>query len=102
MRRAPTFAIATVAAVVAVAGLAVAQKTKKDKVPTLHEDLPPEANAQQTPTIGASGSGNPAAFVAGKKVVPKPELDSPDSAPKGEPVLGTNSFAADRQTQMTP
>jgi len=53
--------------------------------------------------IGGTGSGNPAAFAAGDKVLPKPPTESPATSPaKGEPVLGTAGFAADRQTSMTP
>ncbi|MBX3161606.1 MAG: transglutaminase domain-containing protein [Deltaproteobacteria bacterium] len=104
MRKAPSFglgAVTVVASIGMIAGLAVAQKGKP-KPPVLHEDLPVDPSSQQTPTIGSAGSGNPAAFQAGKKVVPKPPLDDPEQAPKGEPVLGTKGFAADRQTQMTP
>jgi transglutaminase-like putative cysteine protease len=104
MRKAPTFglgAVVVVASIGMIAGLAVAQKGKP-KAPVLHEDLPADPSAGGTPTIGGSGSGNPAAFQAGKKVVPKPPLDDPEQAPKGEPILGTKGFAADRQTQMTP
>jgi transglutaminase-like putative cysteine protease len=98
MRKAPTFAVLAVALV---GGLAIAQRAAT-KRPTLHEDLPPETNPQTSPTIGDNGTNNPAAFQAGKNVVPKPSVDNPDTAPKGEPVLGAGGFAADRQTSMTP
>jgi hypothetical protein len=53
--------------------------------------------------IGSAGAGNPAAFSAGDKVLPKPSLDTAtDDAHKTEPVLGKGGFAADRDTQMKP
>jgi transglutaminase-like putative cysteine protease len=53
--------------------------------------------------IGGNGSGNPAAFAAGDKVLPRPPADRPSATPPGgEPVLGGGGFAADRQTTMTP
>jgi transglutaminase superfamily protein len=87
-------------AIVAVASLAIAQQAAHR--PTLHEDLPPDTDDRATPMIGDTGSGTPAAFAAGDKVLPKPSVDRPDKAPKGEPVLGNGGFAADRQTSMTP
>ena len=99
MRTGPRLAatIAVVAGAVA-AGLALAQTAR----PRLHEDLPSPSD-KPTPMIGGGGSGNPAAFAAGDKVLPKPPIDKPGAAPsKAEPVLGTGGFAADRQTSMTP
>jgi Transglutaminase-like superfamily len=97
MRTGPLIAV-VVAAAVAVAGLAIAQPAAR---PKLHEDLPAPGD-RPTPMIGAAGSGNPAAFAAGDKVLPKPPADRPGATPKGEPVLGAGGFAADRQTSMTP
>lgn len=91
------FAAITIAAA---AGLAIAQTAATPR--KLHEDLP-SPSERPTPMIGDGGSGNPAAFTAGDKVLPKPPADKPSSAPaKGEPVLGTTGFAADRQTSMKP
>lgn len=82
--------------IVAVAGLAIAQQPRRK----LHENLP-LTDARPSPVIGASsGSGNPAAFQSGDKVLTEPALDDPRK--KGEPVLGQGGFAADRDTSMTP
>jgi transglutaminase-like putative cysteine protease len=81
--------------VVAAAGLALAQNASVRH--KLHEDLP-LAGDKPTPMIGGTGSGNPAAFTAGDKVLPKPA--DPVSTDKSEPVLGTDNFSADRQTTM--
>ena len=56
------------------------------------------------PMIGSSKTGgNPAAFSAGDKVLPKPALDAArDKALREEPVLGKPGFAADRETQLKP
>jgi Transglutaminase-like superfamily len=97
MRTGPMFAGVAIAAA---AGLAIAQTASPR--PKLHEDLP-SPSERPTPMIGGGGSGNPAAFAAGDKVLPKPAVDRPSTAPaKGEPVLGTTGFAADRQTSMKP
>jgi transglutaminase-like putative cysteine protease len=92
---------AVVLAVAGVTGLALAQPSVRTR-PIPHEDIPPSANDKPTPMIGETGSGgNPAAFAAGDKVLPKPALDK--AAPgKTEPVLGKGGFAADRQTDMRP
>src|SRR6188474_391131 len=96
MRTAPLIAVITACA----AGLALAQTAARHK---LHEDLPAPGD-RPSPVIGAaSGSGNPAAFAAGDKVLPKPPAEKPSAAPgKDEPVLGAGGFAADRQTAMRP
>jgi hypothetical protein len=97
MRTGLIFATATIAAA---AGLAIAQTAATRR--KLHEDLPAPSE-RPTPMIGGGGSGNPAAFAAGDKVLPKPPADTPSNAPaKNEPVLGTTDFAADRQTSMKP
>jgi transglutaminase-like putative cysteine protease len=97
MRTGPIVAGVVIAAA---AGLALAQTAATRH--KLHEDLPSPSD-HPTPMIGGSGSGNPAAFAAGDKVLPKPPTDQPATAPaKGEPVLGQGGFAADRQTSMTP
>jgi transglutaminase-like putative cysteine protease len=98
MRTAP---IVAGVAIAAAAGLAIAQTSSRVK---LHEDLPAPSE-RQGPMIGsAGGSGNPTAFTAGDKMLPKPVADQPSSstADKTEPVLGGGGFAADRQTSMTP
>jgi hypothetical protein len=88
-----------VIAIAAAAGLAVAQTAAPRH--KLHEDLPSPSD-QPTRMIGGTGSGNPAAFTAGDKVLPKPAVDRPTGRPTDEPVLGTPGFAADRRTTMTP
>src|SRR5512135_2966967 len=95
---------AAVLALAAAAGLAVAQ-TGSPPRPILHEPLPePASDHAPGPMIGSSASGNPAAFSAGDKVLPKPALDSgkDKTLGKDEPVLGKPGFAADRDTQMKP
>ena len=97
MRTGPLLAAVTIAAA---AGLAIAQSTATRH--KLHEDLPAPTD-KPTPMIGGNGSGNPAAFASGDKVLPKPPADKPSATPPGgEPVLGAGGFAADRQTTMTP
>jgi transglutaminase-like putative cysteine protease len=100
-RRLPAgLSLAVAAGIAAAAGLAIAQSAAKRH--KLHEDLP-SPSERPTPMIGGGGSGNPAAFAAGDKVLPRPPTDKPSATPpKGEPVLGTSGFAADRQTSMTP
>jgi transglutaminase-like putative cysteine protease len=96
MRTGPMIAGVVIAAA---AGLAIAQTVVRHK---LHEDLPSPFD-RPAPVIGEAGSGNPAAFAAGDKVLPKPPVDKPSATPsKSEPVLGAGGFAADRQTSMTP
>lgn len=89
--------LAAFAVAVAAGGLAVAQSGGR---PVLHEDIPAPGD-RPSPVIGGTGSGNPAAFTAGDKVLPKPPSDAAP-ADKSEPVLGTGGFAADRQTSMKP
>src|SRR5215470_3999443 len=96
MRPGPLFAAIAIAAA---AGLAVAQTVAPRH--KLHEDLPSPSD-KPSRMIGGTGSGNPAAFTAGDKVLPKPPLDRPSAHPADEPVLGTPGFAADRQTTMAP
>lgn len=99
MRTRRILAVAAVASVAAITGLAVAQQSRR----VLHQDLPPLSADRPTPLVGQTGSGNPAAFTAGDKVLPRPAVDRPSSAPSpSEPVLGTGGFAADRETSMTP
>lgn len=86
---------AIVAAVAAVAGLAVAQQPRRK----LHEELP-VTDPKPSPLIGDTGSGNPAAFQSGDKLLAEPAVD--EAKKQGEPTLGTGGFAADRQTAMTP
>lgn len=102
MRTGPWLAgkLTVAAAGLAAAGLAIAQTAATRH--KLHEDLP-SPSERPTPMIGGGGSGNPAAFAAGDKVLPRPPTDKPSATPpKGEPVLGTSGFAADRQTSMKP
>ncbi len=96
MRPGPMFAVIAIAAA---AGLAVAQTAAPRH--KLHEDLPSPSD-KPTRMIGGTGSGNPAAFTAGDKVLPRPALDRPSGHPADEPVLGNGGFAADRRTTMTP
>ena len=96
MRIGPMFAAVAIAAA---AGLAIAQTAATRH--KLHEDLPLPSD-KPSRMIGA-GSGTPAAFAAGDKVLPKPPADRPGARPPGdEPVLGGGGFAADRRTTMTP
>jgi transglutaminase-like putative cysteine protease len=101
MRRGPRLAsIAVIGGVAAIAVAGLAQSTASRR--KLHEDLP-SPSERPTPMIGSGGSGNPAAFAAGDKVLPKPPADKPGATPaKNEPVLGGGGFAADRQTSMAP
>ena len=82
----------------AAAGIVLAQGTATR--PILHEDLPPLSADKASPAIMRGGS-MPTAIAAGDKLLPKPSLDTSPRTP-GEPVLGTNGFAADRQTSMKP
>jgi transglutaminase-like putative cysteine protease len=85
-----------VVAVAVTTGLAIAQQQRKARV--LHQDLPAPADGSRM--IGSGSSAN--AFRSGDKMIPKPPLDDPKSAPKDEPVLGGGGFGADRKTEMTP
>jgi hypothetical protein len=94
--------IVAVVALAAAAGLALAQGTSGNKQ-ILHEPLPePSADhGSANPMIGSSASGNPAAFSAGDKVLPRPALDGKPKTPDAaEPVLGKSGFAADRDTKF--
>ncbi|MBA3392502.1 MAG: transglutaminase domain-containing protein [Deltaproteobacteria bacterium] len=104
MRTRPIFALVTALGVAGiVAGVAVAQEAGPASRRKLHEDLEGPTGNRPTPLIGQTGSGSPAAIVAGDKVLPKPAVDRPDkTTSKKEPVLGESGFAADRQTSMTP
>jgi transglutaminase-like putative cysteine protease len=104
---APIGPIAAMLVLGGVAGLAVAQQQRQPQAPRpiLHEDFPATTpTAARTPMIGGSasgapGAGNPTAFTAGDKVLPHPEMEAkPGEDPKGEPVLGSHGFAADRET----
>jgi len=98
MRLRPTLAVLAVSAI---AGLAVAQQMKTR--PTLHEDLVVSGGPPlDTRTIGGGNDKMPAAIRSGDKIIPKPPLTDPDKSSSDEPVLGTSSRAADRQTQMRP
>lgn len=80
------------------------------KPPTLHADLPaPPAtsltgsgDSDDQPIFGADPATgqNPTAFADDGKILPKPNSD-PKPAPD-EPVFGTKSFAADRDTEWNP
>lgn len=94
----------TAVAIVACTGAAIAQQaSERAASPTLHELLR-VGSTTPSPTIGGTGSagGTPAAFAAGDKVLPKPDVAAPSSQDaKDEPVLGSGGFGADRTTSMT-
>lgn len=94
-RPSPSLLAGLALAAAAVAGLAIAQQPKRK----LHEELP-ITDPRQGPVIGGGGSGNPAAFQSGNKLLAEPSTD--DARKQGEPVLGKDGFAADRSTSMTP
>src|SRR5512143_3215765 len=98
MRPGPIVAVVAIAA--AATGLVLAQgSSAARRRPLLHEELPALTGDKASPAIAKQGStGNPTAIVAGDKMLPKPSVDA--KARPGEPVLGTNTFAADRQTTM--
>jgi hypothetical protein len=89
------------------AGLVIAQAPRAAQ-PILHEPIPDLNPDRPVPTIGGAHKkdGNPTAFAAGDKVLPKPSLDKaappPHSGTNSEPVLGTRDFGADRDTTMKP
>lgn len=105
--RTPVLAgVVLVAVVASLAAVALGQQAPRSQR-VLHEDLPALGAERPNPLVGATGSagkpGNPAAFTAGDKMLPKPVVSAPGpTPPKGEPVLGAGGFAADRQTSMTP
>jgi hypothetical protein len=97
MRR-PALLLA-VAVVTAGAAAALGQAASKER--KLHEDLPAPPDVDpDNPMIGDVGAGqNPAAFTSGDKVLPEPSQDS--AMGDQEPVLGTGSFSADRDTETS-
>lgn len=73
------------------------------KQPIPHEDLPAPTGADTSPVVGSSGSGAvPTALRSGDAIIPKPSVDQPFDKSKGEPVLGTKDFGADRKTTISP
>ncbi|CAN5904974.1 hypothetical protein BH11MYX3_BH11MYX3_49620 [soil metagenome] len=85
-----------------VAGLAVAQSSQR-RAAIPHEDLPAPNGADTSPAIGSGGSGTvPTALRSGDSIIPKPSIDAPFDKSRGEPVLGTKDFGADRQTSLKP
>jgi hypothetical protein len=86
------------AALVAAGAVAVAQTSGARRV--LHEDLAAPATAGG-PLVGDEprAGQNPAAFASGDKLLPEPDVEQPAGR---EPVLGTDGFAADRQTETRP
>jgi transglutaminase-like putative cysteine protease len=82
----------------AAAAVAVAQTPARRRV--LHEDLPAPATAAG-PLVGDEprAGQNPAAFASGDKLLPEPDVEQPAGR---EPVLGTDGFAADRETETRP
>jgi transglutaminase-like putative cysteine protease len=102
MRMAPLIALGALAAGGLAAGLSVAQSSQR-KVPIPHEDLPAPSGADTSPVISSGGSGSvPTALRSGDSIIPKPSVDAPLDKTKGEPVLGTKDFGADRQTSLKP
>ncbi len=92
--------------IVGTAGLVLAQSRPSQ---ILHEPIPDVATDHPAAAIGgAKGAGNPTAFNAGDKVLPKPSLDAGSgkrmgsAGSGGEPVLGSKDFSADRATTMRP
>jgi hypothetical protein len=98
-RRLTQCAIATVCATVA--GYAVAQRATPRAV--LHEDMPsPGRRSTPSPLVGsAAPNHNPDAIFAGDKTLPEP-TDTGTTPKRGEPVMGTDSVAADRSTEEKP
>ncbi|HEY4240724.1 MAG TPA: transglutaminase domain-containing protein [Kofleriaceae bacterium] len=101
-RRAAPIAAAVLLA--GLAGLAIAQQQQARR-PVLHEDFPvttppgPQSPMIGGPAHGMGSGGNPTAFTAGDKVLPHPAMEQkPGEDSKGEPVLGSHGFAADRET----
>ncbi|MEJ7603023.1 MAG: transglutaminase domain-containing protein [Kofleriaceae bacterium] len=94
MRNGLAIAVIAVLGFGGVTGIAIAQRKGR----TLHQDLP--APTDGTRMVGSGSSAN--AFRSGDKMIPKPALDDPKSAPKDEPVLGSGGFGADRKTFVTP
>lgn len=71
--------------------------------PIPHEDLPAPTGADVSPVVGNATSGSvPTALRSGDAIIPKPSVDAPLDKSKGEPVLGTKDFGADRQTSLKP
>ena len=106
MRSGLKVALLTLVGATAIAGLAIAQSGQMSsrKMPVVHEDRPPPNGDKVSPMIGAtngSAGAPPAAFTAGDKVIPRPTEKSAAKS-KGDPVLGTDQFAADRSTTMKP
>ena len=84
------------------ATLAVAQSSAR-RPPVPHEDLPAPTGADASPVIGAGSAGSvPTALRSGEVIIPKPSVDTPANNARGEPVLGTKDFGADRQTSLKP
>ena len=102
MRPASLLALFAVTTGGLIAGLAVAQSSAR-KAPIPHEDLPAPSGADTSPVISAGGSGSvPTALRSGDAIIPRPSVDSPLDKSRGEPVLGTKDFGADRQTSVKP
>lgn len=106
MRLATRPALLATMCVLAVGGiaatLAVAQSgARRAAVP--HEDLPAPTGADASPVIGKGSAGAvPTALRSGEVIIPKPSVDTPADNSRGEPVLGTKDFGADRQTSLKP
>ncbi|MBL0214488.1 MAG: transglutaminase domain-containing protein [Myxococcales bacterium] len=102
MRPASLLALFAVTTGGLIAGLAVAQSSAR-KAPVPHEDLPAPSGADTSPVISSGGSGTvPTALRSGDAIIPRPSVDSPLDKSRGEPVLGTKDFGADRQTSVKP
>lgn len=84
------------------ATMAVAQSSSR-RAPVPHEDLPAPTGADASPVIGSGSAGSvPTALRSGEVIIPKPSVDAPADKTRGEPVLGTKDFGADRQTSLKP
>ncbi|MBA3459807.1 MAG: hypothetical protein H0T46_07590 [Deltaproteobacteria bacterium] len=102
MRTAPLIGLGLLSAGGLLVGLSVAQSSQRKPI-IPHEDIPAPTGADTSPVISSGGSGSvPTALRSGDAIIPKPSVDAPLDKTKGEPVLGTKDFGADRQTSLKP
>jgi hypothetical protein len=102
MRTAPLIGLGVLTAGGLLVGLSVAQSSQRKPI-VPHEDIPAPTGADTSPVIGSGGNGSvPTALRSGDAIIPKPSVDAPLDKTKGEPVLGTKDFGADRKTTIAP